>query len=147
MPTYPVYTIANYFLLKAERQGQELLSNMKLQKLLYYAQGLRLAMGEGPLFNDAIEAWTYGPVVVSIYHNYKSHGNSGISPDDDFDPTAIDEDTREYLDEVLDVFGQFSAIRLMELSHQDKCWANTDRGDIIPNDCMENDLKKYLVDD
>ena len=63
MINYHAQQIADYFLFKAEQQGQERLSHMKLQKLLYYAHGLHLAVGRGPLFPEIIEAWTYGPVV------------------------------------------------------------------------------------
>jgi uncharacterized phage-associated protein len=60
---YSAFDIAQYFLWKAQESNQELLSNMKLQKLVYYAQGLHLALNDAPLFKGKIEAWTYGPVV------------------------------------------------------------------------------------
>ena len=145
MPNYDVSDIANYFLLISEREGQELLSNMKLQKLLYYAQGLHIALGKGPLFSSSIEAWTYGPVVPFIYHKYKKSGSSGISPDPEFNPAIIDEETKDFLDEINKVFGQFSAIRLMELSHTDECWQKAATGSVIPQEFMASDLKKYLV--
>ena len=146
MPTYTVHDIANYFLFKAEQEDQELLSNMKLQKLIYYAQGLHLAIGEGPLFNSPIEAWTYGPVVPEIYHKYKEYGRGGIPTDEGFDPSVIDADTRDFLDEVFDVFGQFSAFRLMDLSHSDKCWVDAGDGNVITIKSMAESLKKYLSD-
>lgn len=146
MPTYQVSDIANYFLFKAEQDGQELLSNMKLQKMIYYAQGLHLAIDEGPLFHDEMEAWTYGPVAPAIYHKYKEFGSGGIPPDDDFDSNIIDDDTREFLDEVFDVFGQFSAIRLMDLSHSDQCWIDAGNGNVISHQSMAESLKKYLSD-
>ena len=95
--TYNAADIAEYFLWKAHEEGQELLSNMKLQKLLYYAQGLHLALGFGPLFDDEIQAWTYGPVVADVYHEYKEYGSGGISPTEDFDPDFIDDSTKEFL--------------------------------------------------
>ena len=49
--TYPVLDIANKLLLKAtEYDGGELMSNMKLQKMLYYQQGYHLAAFGTPLF-------------------------------------------------------------------------------------------------
>jgi len=80
-PIYSAFDIANYFLLKAQEaqeEDQELISNLKLQKLIYYAQGIHLASEGTPLFPDRIEAWTYGPVVPTLYHHYKTYGSSGI---------------------------------------------------------------------
>ena len=52
-------------------EGGEYISNLKLQKLLYYAQGSFLAVTDSPLFDDPIVAWQHGPVVESVYHEYK----------------------------------------------------------------------------
>ena len=139
---YKATDIAEYFLWKANQDDQELLSNMKLQKLLYYAQGLHLVTTDSLLFEETIEAWTYGPVVPSLYHCYKEHGANGIPSSTEFDPLSIDEDTRDFLDEIYEVFGQFSAIRLMEIAHSDKCWE--DIGNEITTDSMKECLKKYL---
>ena len=141
---YKAIDIAEYFLWKADQDNQELLSNMKLQKLLYYAQGLFLVVNDSLLFKEKIEAWTYGPVIPNLYHFYKEYGANGIPANSGFDPLLIDEDTRDILDEIYEVFGQFSAIRLMEIAHSDKCWEDTDIGNEISIDSMKKCLKKYL---
>jgi len=143
---YSALDIANYFLSKAEQQGQELLSNLKLQKLVYYAQGIHLALDNEPLFPDEIQAWDYGPVVPELYHRYKNFGASCIPADPKFDPEAVDGDTADFLDEIFNAFGQFSAIRLMEISHKDECWQETETGTAISHDSMRKCLKKYLKD-
>jgi uncharacterized phage-associated protein len=43
------------------------LTNMKLQKVLYYAQGHHVGQYGKPLFGDQIEAWSHGPVVASVW--------------------------------------------------------------------------------
>lgn len=146
---YSASNIANYFLYKAQEateEDQELISNLKLQKLVYYAQGLCMAIYGKPLFSDKIEAWTYGPVVPELYHYYKKHNSNGIRADKNFNPSIINEDTKNFLDEIYEVFGQFSAIRLMNLAHSDQCWIDADAG--IGNEItcasMGNCLKKYL---
>jgi len=138
--------VAEYFLWKAEENNQELLSNMKLQKLVYYAQGLYLAIYDSPLFLEKIKAWTYGPVVEELYHDYKQYGAGGIPANPDFNPLSIDGDTREFLDDIFDAFGQFSAIRLMEIAHSDECWERAGIGNEITFDSMKECLKKYLKD-
>lgn len=144
---YKAQDVANYFLWKAQNAqdgAQELLSNMKLQKLVYYAQGLHLVLKNKPLFEEEIEAWTYGPVVVELYHAYKQHESTGIPVDSEFNPLSIDEETRDFLDEIFDVFGQFSAIRLMEITHSDDCWKNAGSGNVIEHESMKRCLRKYL---
>jgi uncharacterized phage-associated protein len=146
MPTYDVFDIANYFLLKAKVDGQELLSNLKVQKLVYYAQGLHLVVFNKPLFNDAIQAWRYGPVVPRLYHELKVNDKGGIPPPDGYNSDKIDKETQEFLDEIYQVFGQFSAIRLMQLTHSDKCWqdAAATPGQEITKESMKREMKKYL---
>ncbi|MBC2714334.1 MAG: SocA family protein [Desulfobacteraceae bacterium] len=142
--TYHAIDIANYFLFKAQ-QDEELLSNLKLQKLVYYAQGLYSATHDDqPLFNEKIEAWTYGPVVPVLYDHYKTYGANCIPPDPLFDPSTIDKTTQDFLNEIYDAFGQFSAIRLMEISHQDQCWEDAEIGNEITVESMSKCLRKYL---
>jgi uncharacterized phage-associated protein len=143
--TYNVYDIAKYFLWRAQTEDQELLSNMKLQKLVYYAQGLHLTLYKVPLFDDRIEAWTYGPVVPDLYHHYKIYEAGGIPADPNFDPSTIDKDTKDFLDEIYQVFGQFSAIRLMEIAHRDKCLIDAAKTNSeISHESMRKCLKKYV---
>jgi uncharacterized phage-associated protein len=143
-PHYSAKDIANYFLFKAQSDNQELFSNLKIQKLVYYAQGLHLVLRNLPLFKEEIRAWKYGPVVAELYNAFKIHGVEGISPDLSFNPDSIDSKTQNFLNEIYDVFGQFSALRLMELSHTDQCWKETPRDEIISHKSMKSCLKKYI---
>lgn len=144
---YTALNISDYFLYKAQEateEDQELISNLKLQKLVYYAQGLFMAAYGKPLFSDKIKAWTYGPVVPELYHHYKKYGSKGICADKNFNPSIIDEDTKKFLDEIYEVFSQFSAFRLMNIAHSDQCWIDAGIGNEITCVSMGNCLKKYL---
>jgi uncharacterized phage-associated protein len=66
------YDVAQYFLAKAGEDAGDLISNLKLQKLVYYAQGFALVLLKKPLFPQCIEAWIHGPVVPALYHAYNS---------------------------------------------------------------------------
>ena len=146
MGKYKALDIANYFLLKADQEEQEFLSNLKLQKLIYYAQGLHLIIHGEPLFNDKIVAWQYGPVVPDLYHQFKNYGSQGIPADREFNPSIIDKKTKDFLDEIYEIFGQFSAVQLMRFAHEDKCWIDAGIGNEITLDSMKICLKKYLKD-
>ena len=108
-----VHDIAKYFLLKGDNEEESGICNLKLQKLLYYAQGFYLALFELPLFESKIEAWRHGPVCPEVYHKYKNHGGNLISAPKNFEPSSLfSQSLIEFLDEVYEVFGQFSACLL-----------------------------------
>ena len=60
------YDVAQYFLAKSDEDAGDLMSNLKLQKLVYYAQGFALALFDKPLFSERIEAWIHGPVYPAV---------------------------------------------------------------------------------
>lgn len=70
--------VANYFLDKAREDGVDL-SPMKLQKLIYFAHGWHLAIYGEPLIDESVEAWAWGPVISSIYHDFKKYGRDPIT--------------------------------------------------------------------
>lgn len=75
---YNVLEIAHKILNKAtQTEFEEPISNLKLQKLLYYMQGFHLAYFDTPLFDDDIEAWMYGPVVPCVYNHFKKMKTEG----------------------------------------------------------------------
>jgi uncharacterized phage-associated protein len=117
-----VNDVARYFLSKADPEAGDAISHLKLQKLVYYAQGFHLAISGEPLFPDPIEAWRHGPVVRSLYAQYAGYGANGIPLPRGFDPTSLPPDIRELLDEVYEVYGQYSAWRLRELTHAEPPW-------------------------
>ncbi len=112
-------------------EGAELISNLKLQKLLYYAQGCFLAIKDEPLFKDDIVAWMHGPVIESVYHEYKQNGASGIEFDEDFDFTQFCDEENDLLNEVYDVFGQYSAWKLRNMTHEEMPWQTTEPNGVI----------------
>jgi len=139
--------VADYFLSKVDEEVGDNLSNLKLQKLLYYAQGFHLAVHGRPLFDDEIAAWRYGPVVPGVYHEFEHHRAGALPPPSaDFDPEAIPADSQEILDEVFTVYGQFSALRLMEMTREEPPWADTPLGRSIPAEVMTSYFKTLVVD-
>lgn len=99
------------------------ISNLKLQKLAYYAQGFHLALFDGqPLFDENIEAWTHGPVVPELYHHYKQFGKNPIEPESDAFTHELTEEQVNLIQEVHDVFGQFSAWKLRNMTHEEAPW-------------------------
>lgn len=117
-----VQDVAKYFLSLTDTEAGDLLSNLKLQKLCYYAQGFSLALNDRPLFGDSVHAWTHGPVIPSLYREYKVHGAGAIPAPEDFDSNVLDDQTRELLNEVFEVYGQYSAWKLRNMTHDEAPW-------------------------
>ncbi|MBX7046236.1 MAG: DUF4065 domain-containing protein [Ignavibacteria bacterium] len=145
---YSPIDIANYFLTYTDEEAGEFFSNLKLQKLVYYAQGFSLALNDAPLFQDSIEAWAHGPVIPGLYHHFKNYGAAAIEFSKDFDVNKIDEKTRELLNEVYKVYGQFSAWKLRNLSHEDLPYieAYASPSKIITTESMRSYFKTQLKD-
>jgi len=115
-------TVAKYFISRQDRSAGDLLSHLKLQKLMYYAQGYWVGhFGvEQPLFNESIQAWKHGPVVKSVYHEYSKYSNKPIPHIDR--PLALTETTGKYLDEIYRTKGKYSAWALREQTHREAPW-------------------------
>lgn len=115
--------VAEFFVMKCiENEEEAGISNSKLQKLLYYAKGFHQAIFDKALFPEKPYAWTHGPVIPDVYHEYKNYGAGSITHLQ-YDPSSkFDEEQLELLNEVWSVFGQFSAWKLRDMSHNEKPW-------------------------
>ncbi len=120
--SYEAETIANAFLRLAKADGKAL-SNMKIQKLLYFAQGHSLSLLDEELISDNCEAWDYGPVYPFVYRALKKFGSGAVTEeihaDDDperFEP-KLGKKATSLVQAVWKKYGKFDAIRLSELSH------------------------------
>jgi len=115
--------VAQFFIMKGTQDGEESgISNLKLQKLLYYAKGFYQAILGDALFPEKLWAWTHGPVVPDMYHEYKRY-NAGPITELEYNPVnKFNEEQLELLNEVWSVFGQFSAWKLRDMSHNEKPW-------------------------
>lgn len=74
---YRAMKIANYIIHLALEEGIEV-TNLHLQKILYYLQADSLFRSGEPLFNESIGKWRLGPVVSNVYHEYKEYGSQPI---------------------------------------------------------------------
>ena len=139
------FDVADYFLSRCDEDSGDTISNLKLQKLVYYAQGFSLALLGEPLFKNKIEAWMHGPVVPDLYHKYKSYGNSALPSPDEFDSEKFSEDQLELLDEVWDVFGQFSAWKLRNMTHDESPWKSNYHEGVGGFEISSDDLAEYFA--
>lgn len=121
---YDPKSIANYFLEVAAAEGQSI-DPMKLQKLVYYAHGWYAGHRGQPLINENIEAWQYGPVIPSLYHEFKPYGAGTIRTkatsyaNGAFQevPHPPDPAVRQFLDNVWRSYSPYTGIALSEMTH------------------------------
>ena len=64
--------VANYFIAMGMNEEESFMSNLRLNKLMFYAQAWCLATSGKPLFEADFEAWDFGPVIPAIYQKYKN---------------------------------------------------------------------------
>lgn len=114
--------VARYFLYKSNTEG-DLITNLKMQKLLYYAQAWYLVNHDKPLFRETIRAWALGPVIREVYDEFKRFGASYIVYETTGKEKAPFSKTQlQYLDEFYDVFFKFTAHELVNMTHNEKPW-------------------------
>jgi uncharacterized phage-associated protein len=140
------HEIAKYFVSLVDEDAGDSISNLKVQKLLYYAQGAHLAVYGDPLFAEAIKAWAHGPVVPQVYHQYRQYG-AGPIPVESVDLDQYSPEIREILDEVNSVYGQFTASKLRAMTHQEPPWRDTPQNEIITHDKMKDFFKTLVIVD
>lgn len=137
--------VAKFFLELAEQEDEpDRLSHLRLQKLLYYAQGWSLALRDKALFKDRIEAWAHGPVVKDLYPCFASYGNESI-PSSDFEFTGgLNSGEKELVEAVWDAYKKFSATSLRQMSHNEEPWKDV-RGNLRPADRCEEEISAVAM--
>lgn len=120
--SYSPATIANYFLEKASSEGRAL-TPMQLLKLVYIAHGWHLGYGAGPLIDESVQAWRYGPVIHSLYKQIQKYGSSAVQEPLQTGPfpwmrdAAVSPNDALLLDQVWMGYGHYSGIELSNMTH------------------------------
>jgi uncharacterized phage-associated protein len=132
-------TIANYFIGTGIAEGNPV-THMKLQKLIFIAHGLCLALLDRPLVNEQPEAWAYGPVIKSLYRKLKNNGNNSIETSLN-DGINLDNflEIKNILAGVWNAYKNVSAIELSAITHvSGSPWSQTRRDYPISNDMIKS---------
>ncbi len=121
--------VMTYVLAYASESG-EFLTNLKLQKLLYYTQAWYLANFSKTLFSEDFEAWVHGPVIPELYQLLKERGAAAIQHEFKLEEIkkSFSKEVSEYLDEVLSVYLPFGAYQLELMTHREDPWIEARKG-------------------
>lgn len=107
--------IAEYMLALDRDMSGNGIDNLKLNTLLYFAQGQALATIGRPLFDDSIEAWNNGPVVPAVYFKYKSKGGKNIRTKKELD-LSMDPNIVSIIVDVVSSYDSKPSLHLMHMA-------------------------------
>ena len=145
-----IFDVADFFLKIVDRDSGSTITPLKLQKLLYYAQGYYLAMHDKALFNEDFEAWAHGPANPKIYEKYKEYGYDAIDAPEK--TPELSKDIVNFLYDIWATFGIFDGKYLEELTHKETPWINARKGcepgstchNVITKESMKKFFKEKL---
>lgn len=156
---YNALDIARYIINYSNKNNYSI-SNLKLQKLLYFTQGFFLSIKDEACFSNKIEAWDFGPVIPEAYHTFKEFGANNIPEikeyfefdDKDFwnsktiqyNDAIIQEEDKLLVNNVLETLKGVSATSLVKMTHAQYPWKDVyDRGS-KNIEITQNSIKKYF---
>jgi uncharacterized phage-associated protein len=158
---YSAKAVANEFLHLAKDEGRSL-TPMQLIKLVYFAYGWYWALAKDRLINERMEAWKFGPVIPSLYHEFKSFGNEPIdSFATEWEPIHkdgkflicseepripdCDEFPRNLIRRVWEVYKKYSAIQLSQMTHEPGTpWAETQHREVKGTNIDDEKIREYF---
>lgn len=118
---YDVLTVCRY-ITKYCYLHNYVLTNLRLQKILYFIQLLFLITTGQPCFKNRMEAWDLGPVVPDAYHYYKKYGAGKIPGDLESEPDDIESRDRILIDFILEKLSKYSTYQLVQITHEQAPW-------------------------
>ena len=120
---YDAISVAHYVIDKCTRDNNPI-SNLHLQKILYYLQKFWLKNFNAPLFADEIEAWPFGPVVPIVYYDYCSYGALKIN--ETYDEIKIDSEYHKDIDGIINEKREYNPWDLVSDTHKpNSAWYQT----------------------
>lgn len=159
---YKAIDIARYVIYYCHQNSYSI-SNLKLQKLLYFIQAYFLVEKDEECFIDSIEAWDFGPVIPNVYYEYNMYGSTNIPNQKTYEKLDIDTKTGKvefikkeinhdiicYADKcliqsLLNKFGDCSSTYLTEVSINQKPWISAyvkNKHKVISTDSIKNYFK------
>lgn len=141
--------IADFFIALSNETGS-LITNLKLQKLVYYADAWHLANYKEPLIKEDFQAWIHGPAIPSLYGEYKTFSWQPIVRTDlkSENLIAIKEQLSskivELLDQVCDSYFGLTAYELERLTHNEDPWKKTREG-LADDEPSDRIISKDLI--
>lgn len=147
---YSVINVAEHIIMYYNRMNKTI-SNLKLQKILYFVQAEFLVSKDEPCFEERIEAWDFEPVIPEVYHKYKVFGGASIPHVEKEYVSPFKPNDQELIEGIVKECAKYSASTLVEITHRQTPWQEVYSPHcigIITNESIkrffkENKQKKY----
>lgn len=140
--TYKAVDVANWFIEQFDKDAGDVITHLKLQKLLYFAEAWTQLLLDRELFDENIEAWAHGPVVREVFNEFQGSGWQPLVASSNV--IDFDEEVNDVLEQVLDAYGNVSAKTLEHMTHNDRPWIEA-RGALAPEARCSNIISKELI--
>ena len=116
-----IINVAQYIFNEYKRVTEEIIDEMKLQKLLYFSQRETFAILNQPLFNEVFEGWKYGPVSREVRTVFTEDGINAQTED-------IKSESKYIINNIIQEYGVLASWKLSALTHKETSWLNSRKG-------------------
>ena len=116
-----IINVAQYIFNEYKRVTEEIIDEMKLQKLLYFSQRETFAILNQPLFNEIFEGWKYGPVSREVRTVFTEDGINAQTED-------IKSESKYIINNIIQEYGALASWKLSALTHKETSWLNSRKG-------------------
>ena len=113
-----IINVAQYIFIEYKRVTEEIIDEMKLQKLLYFSQRETFAILNQPLFNEVFEGWKYGPVSREVRTVFTEDGINAQTED-------IKSESKYIINNIIQEYGALASWKLSALTHKETSWLNS----------------------
>lgn len=140
---YTALEVAKYIINKCIELNRPI-SNLQLQKILYYVQGEYMKKNNGQaLFNDDIEAWQYGPVVPNVYYKFNIFSSGKIDTQQTMNEPIRKDDYKD-IDSIIECKSKLSPWELVKSTHSELPWKKNYE---LGKNCLisKEDLKTFFM--
>lgn len=143
---YRALDIARYIIERCSSTNKTI-SNLKLQKILYFVQAEFLVSKNQPCFAEEIQAWDFGPVVPEVYYAYRMFGSANIPCIGKSRVSQmIPPSDKELLNGIIDECAKYSASALVEITHNQTPWIDAYEPN-WNNEITRESIKNYFQED
>lgn len=133
--------VSAWFVNHADIEAGEAITQLKVQKLVYYADAWFLANFDKPLILEDFQAWAHGPAIPFLYDKYREHKWQALPLED---APKLSKDVRMFLGAVFEEYGQFSAKKLEQMTHDEDPWLVAREG-LQPEAASRNVISKISM--
>lgn len=144
--TVNIYDVSNYFLSLAQQEKVRL-TNLRMQKLLYYSQGFHLALHDKPLFDDEVEAWDFGPVLPRIYFSYQNLVEQSLKAFNAQEKDILSSAIVKLMRAVFHQYGSYEVWSLLDKKYTETPWSDAYQSEckaVIPLASLKKHFKHRI---